>query len=108
VLTTVWNVKQVFGAKGETGTEFARATVGGTSMGSHEERDVERDEFSLRGDFGPPGSWCTFGDRPDFTRDYEWRFKEDRADREDWGRNDWGYIEMTDNYSGGGQTYRRR
>ncbi len=73
-----------------------------------DERDIERDEYSLRGDFGPPGSWCTFGDRPDFTRDYDWRFEEDRFD-EEWGRHtDWGDIEMTDNYSGGGQTFGKK
>ena len=70
------------------------------------DQDVERDEFSLRGDFGPAGSWGTFGDRPDFTRDYEWRYCGEQGQSEDWGEHlDWGNDEVVDNYSGGNQTY---
>jgi hypothetical protein len=68
--------------------------------------DAERDEFSLRGDFGPPGSWCTFGDRPDFTHDYEFRYCVDQTPSEGWGRHpEWESDHVIEHYSGGTQTY---
>ncbi len=42
---------------------------------------AERDEFSSRGDWGAQGTWGTFGNRPDYSRDYEFRT------RAGWGRN---------------------
>jgi hypothetical protein len=70
------------------------------------EPSVERDEFGLRGDFGPTGSWCKFGDRIDYTRDYECRYCVDEVQSEDWGQHpDWGNDLSSEHYSGGSQTY---
>jgi hypothetical protein len=66
-----------------------------------QELDVERDEFSLRGDFGPQGSWCKFGDRPDFTRDYQWRFRWHPGRSEPSG----GTPDVAGHYSGGTQIW---
>jgi hypothetical protein len=69
------------------------------------DQDVERDEYSVRGDFGPPGSWCRFGDRPDFTRDYEFRYCADEGSSERWGQPESENDEVNEHYSGGTQTY---
>jgi hypothetical protein len=64
--------------------------------------DAERDQFTLRGDFGPQGSWCKIADRPDFTRDYEWRFRwRQNRDEPDQAPD----APVSAHYSGGTQTY---
>lgn len=72
----------------------------------------EQDQFSVVGDWGAPGTWGAYGNRPDFSRDLEWRFHSgldwghvsDRGRNDDWGRHpEWGRVK--ERYSGGTQTY---
>jgi hypothetical protein len=80
--------------------------VSGLFMAERNDREhAERVKYSLRGDFGPPGSWCKFGDRPDFTHDYEWRYRADEGPSEDWGRHPGWSDDVHEHYSGGTQTY---
>lgn len=96
---------------GRYGTENWRDNEGSADYRGR--RSEERDDYNSRGDYGPQGTWGRYGDRPDFSRDYNWRSRgqdwEHRSDQgrnEDWGRHpDWGRDERNERYSGGTQTY---
>ena len=38
--------------------------------------DSERGDYSTTGDWGRQGSWGAYGNRPEFSKDKEWKFEQ--------------------------------